>query len=394
MLVFSFPGQGSQRPGMGGPWVDHPSWELVDDASAAAGRDVARLLLEADQDELTITSNAQLATFTLSMVILDAIERTGLAPAAAAGHSLGEYSALVGVGALAFDQGVRLVAERGDAMAEAALDRPGTMAAVLGLDVDQVDVACRRADAEVWLANDNAPGQVVIAGDAAGVEAAGAIAKELGAKRVMGFPVGGAFHTPLMAPARIRLRKALAEARFADADIPVVANVDAQAHTAADEWASLLSAQLCSPVRWRQTLLELGSMGATHVVEVGPGAVLTGLAKRGLPGAAASAVSTPADVDALLESVAPAAGLAGHPALDEGEPLFARERLVVAPAAGAFSAAPGTTGEGARIEVGGLIGTVDGVEVRSPFRGTLQGILAAEDEQVAEGQPVAWLLAG
>jgi len=379
---------------MGSPWVDHPSWELVDDASAAAGRDIARLLLEAGQEELTITSNAQLATFTLSMVVLDAIERTGLAPAAAAGHSLGEYSALVAVGALAYEQGVSLVAERGDAMAEAASDRPGTMAAVLGLDVDQVDVACRRADAEVWIANDNAPGQVVIAGDAAGVDAAGIIAKELGAKRVMGFPVGGAFHTPLMAPARVRLRKALGDTRFSDADIPVVANVDAQSHTEAADWASLLSAQLCSPVRWRQTMSELGAMGATNLVEVGPGGVLTGLAKRGLPGVAAHAVATPADVDGLLKAMAPSAHLSDHPLLNDGEHLFVRERLVVSPAAGVFVPADGATAVGAAVDVGALLGTVNGVEVRSPFRGSLQGMLALDDERVTEGQPIAWLLAG
>jgi [acyl-carrier-protein] S-malonyltransferase len=394
VLVFTFPGQGSQRHGMGAPWVDHPSWELVDDAGEAAGRDIARLLLEADQDELTVTSNAQLATFTLSMVVLDAIERTGLAPAAAAGHSLGEYSALVAVGALPYDQGVRLVAERGDAMAEAALDRPGTMAAVLGLEVEQVDIACRRADAEVWIANDNAPGQVVIAGDAAGVEAAGVIAKELGAKRVMPFPVGGAFHTPLMAPARVRLRKALAETRFSPGDIPVVANVDAQVHTAAEDWPSLLSAQLCSPVRWRQTLSELGAMGVSQLVEVGPGGVLTGLAKRGLPGVSARSVATPADVDGLLEFMAPTAHLSDHPLLNDGEHLFVRERLVVSPAAGVFTPLPEVTGVGSMIVVGELLGTVNGVEVRSPFRGSLQGMLALDDERVTEGQPIAWLLAG
>ena len=276
------------------------------------------------------------------------------APAAVAGHSLGEYSALVAVGALPYDHGVRLVAERGDAMAEAAENRPGTMAAVLGLDVEHVDVACRRADADVWLANDNAPGQVVIAGDAAGVTRAGEIAKELGAKRVMGFPVGGAFHTPLMAPARDRLREALKAARFADADIPVIANVDAEVHQSAADWPQLLSAQLCSPVRWRQTMSELGAMGVTQLVEVGPGGVLTGLAKRGLPGVGAC-VSTPADVDGLLAAMAPIAHLSDHPLLNDGEHLFVRERLVVSPAAGVFVAAAEAAATGTVVEVGGLL---------------------------------------
>lgn len=394
MLVFTFPGQGSQRPGMGAPWTDHPSWELVTDATEAADRDVAYLLLEADQAELTQTRNAQLACFTLSMVVLDAIERTGLAPVAAAGHSLGEYSALVAVGALPFDDGVRLVAERGEAMQMAAEDRPGTMAAVLGLDVEQVWVACRRADAEVWVANDNAPGQVVIAGEAEGVARAGEIAKELGAKKIMAFPVGGAFHTPLMAGARTRLRKAIANCRFTDCEVPVVANVDATAHREAEDWPALLSAQLSSPVLWRQTLSEIGALGATHVVEVGPGGVLTGMAKRGLAGVTTLPVGTPEDVDKLLEAMAPTAHISSHPLLNDGEHLFVRERLVVAPAAGVFTPDPGAPGEGEPLLVGGLLGTVNGTDVRSPFAGSLQGMLAVGGERLVEGQPVAWLLAG
>ncbi len=394
MLVFTFPGQGSQRPGMGAPWIDHPSWELVTDATEAVDRDVARLLLEADQEELTQTRNAQLACFTLSMVVLDAIERTGLAPVAAAGHSLGEYSALVAVGALAFDDGVRLVAERGEAMQLAAEDRPGTMAAILGLDVEQCWVACRRADAEVWVANDNAPGQVVIAGDPDGVARAGEIARELGAKKVMGFPVGGAFHTPLMAPARTRLRKAIANCRFTDCEVPVVANVDATAHRQAEDWPALLSAQLGSPVLWRQTLSEIGALGATHVVEVGPGGVLTGMAKRALAGVTTLPVGTPEDVDKLLEAMAPTAHISAHPHLNDGEHLFVRERLVVAPAAGVFQPDPGAPTEGQPLQVGGLLGTVNGTDVRSPFAGALQGMLALGGERLVEGQPIAWLLAG
>ncbi len=394
MLVFTFPGQGSQRPGMGAPWIDHPSWELVADASDAVDRDVAALLLDADQEELTQTRNAQLACFTLSMVVLDAIERTGLAPVAAAGHSLGEYSALVAVGALAFDDGVRLVAERGEAMQLAAEDQPGTMAAVLGLDVEQCWAACRRADAEVWVANDNAPGQVVIAGDPDGVARASEIATELGAKKVMRFPVGGAFHTPLMAPARTRLRKAIANCRFTDCEVPVVANVDAATHRQAEDWPALLSAQLSSPVLWRQTLSELGAMGATHVVEVGPGGVLTGMAKRGLAGVTTLPVGTPEDVDKLLTAMAPTAHISSHPLLNDGEHLFVRERLVVAPAAGVFTPDRDVPGEGGQLQVGGLLGTVNGTEVRSPFAGALQGMLAVGGERVVDGQPIAWLLAG
>jgi [acyl-carrier-protein] S-malonyltransferase len=378
---------------MGSAWVDHPSWELVDDASRAADRDVAHLLLEADAEELRHTRNAQLSTFVLSMIVLDAVERLGIAPALAAGHSLGEYSALVAVGALSFEDGVRVVAERGEAMQGAAEENPGTMVAVLGLDDDQCDAACRRADGDAWVANYNAPNQVVVAGDADGVAAAGRVAKELGAKKVLPLPVGGAFHTPLMAPARQRLRKALATADFADCEVPVVANVDNAPHTSADEWSSLLSAQLCSPVRWRQSLLELGGMGATLIAELGSGGVLTGLTRRVLPGVKGVSVAVPADLDALVEVFAPTAHLRGGAGQQDGEHLYVHERLVVSPAAGVFVPDPAAPTEGGPIEVGGLLGRVGSAEVRSAFAGLLQGMLAVEGERVMTGEPIAWLRA-
>src|SRR5690606_30093572 len=191
-----------------------------------------------------------------------------IVPAAVAGHSLGEYTALVAAGALSFEDGARLVAARGDAMHDAGSRRAGTMAAVLGLDDDKVEVACARVDGDVWVANFNAPGQVVIAGSPDAIEAASAAAKELGAKRVMGLPVGGAFHTPFMAPARDRLRKALDLAEFREPEVPVHANVDALPHPDGGAWAGLLSAQLCSPVRWRQTLHQLDDAGVTTLVEL------------------------------------------------------------------------------------------------------------------------------
>ena len=169
MLAFTFPGQGSQRSGMGAAWVDHESWELVGEASEIVGRDVSALLLKADAEELKDTRNAQLTTFIMSLMVLDAVERLGIEPSFCAGHSLGEYTALVATGALRFDDGLRLVAERSSAMHEAGIAQPGTMAAVLGLDDEQVEVACRLADSDVWVANFNAPGQVVIAGSIEGV---------------------------------------------------------------------------------------------------------------------------------------------------------------------------------------------------------------------------------
>ncbi|MEZ5343418.1 MAG: ACP S-malonyltransferase [Acidimicrobiales bacterium] len=303
MLAFTFPGQGSQAQGMGRPWQDHPSWELVGEASEASGRDVDYLLLEAGDEELRETRNSQLATFVLSMVALDAVERTGVEPAYHAGHSLGEYSALTASGALAFDDAVRLVAERGNAMQAAADSHAGTMAAVLGLDDDKVEMACSRTAGDVWVANFNAPGQVIIAGDPTAIEAAASHAKELGAKRVMPIKVGGAFHTPFMSPARDRLRKAIDETEIRQPNRPVFANVDALPHDDADVWANLLAAQLTSPVRWRHTLEALDAAGVTTLVELGPGSALTGMAKRTLPHATKVSISSPDDIDALLESL-------------------------------------------------------------------------------------------
>ena len=388
MLAFLFPGQGSQRPGMGRPWVGHESWELVDEASAIAGRDVARLLLEADANELKDTRNAQLTTFVSSLMVLDAVERLGVEPSVCAGHSLGEYTALTANGSLGFDDGVRLVLERSDAMHEAGHQSPGVMSAVLGLDDDQVEIACRRADDQVWVANYNAPGQVVIAGAPEAVTKASQHAKDLGAKRVMALPVSGAFHTPFMTPARERLREAIAAARPRDSDVPIISNVDALSHQQGDEWSSLLSAQLCSPVRWKHSLLELSRQGVAGYVELGPGGVLTGMVKRTVDGSRSISVSTPEELDALLEWVSQVAPPVAT--VHEGEHLFVVERLVVAPAAGLFTPKPGLA-DGARIEVGSVLGHVGDVEVRSAFAGILQNFIAHSGERLAMREPVAWL---
>jgi [acyl-carrier-protein] S-malonyltransferase len=373
---------------MGRPWVDHESWELVEEASAVAERDVAALLLDADADELRDTRNAQLTTFVSSLMVLDAVERLGIEPSFCAGHSLGEYTALTATGALGFEDGVRLVAARADAMHEAGLAQPGTMAAVLGLDDDQVDVACRRADEDVWVANYNAPGQVVIAGSPEGVAAASTHAKDLGAKKVMPLQVSGAFHTPFMTSARNRLRAAIAEADPRDTEVPVVSNVDALPHHEGKEWASLLSAQLSSPVRWKQCLLELEELGVTDYAELGPGGVLSGMAKRTVAGARTISVATPEDLDKLIQWVTDESTSA--PVRLEGEHLFASERLVVSPAAGIFTPADGI-GDGTTIEVGTVLGHVGQHEVRSPFAGTLQSYIALATERVTARQPIAWL---
>ena len=388
MIVFMYPGQGSQQPGMGEAWTDHPSWELVAEASEVTDRDIARLLLTAGADELTETRNSQLSTFVMSMVTLDAVTRLGTEAAGHAGHSLGEYSALTASGVLDFGDAAALVAERGNAMQAAADEREGTMAAILGLDDDDVQIACSRAPGEVWLANHNAPGQAVIAGTPEAIDKAATIARELGAKRVMPLQVGGAFHTPFMAPARDRLTKAIDRTEFRDPQGTVVANVDGTAHSRGREWPDLLKAQLTSPVRWRQTLMTLDDAGFTTFVELGPGEVLGRLVKRTLKGTRPLSVAVPEDLDSLLEALATTPTRAATAI--EGEYLFATERLVVSPANGVFQAGEGITA-GAPVGVGHLIGRVGDHEVRSPFAGELMGILALEGERVTASQPIAWL---
>ncbi len=409
MLAFTFPGQGSQRSGMGRPWVDHPSWEVAGEASEIVERDLAALLLDAEMEELTATGNAQLATCVMSLVILDAVERLGLFPAACAGHSLGEYTALMASGALSLADGTRLVTERGRAMQIAGDERPGTMAALLGIGDDDAEAACQRAEDEVWVANYNAPGQVVIGGTATGVATACDRAKELGAKRILPIPVSGAFHTQLMLPARPLLRKMLDNVDFHSPEVPVVANVDARVHTDPGEWPGLLSAQLCSPVRWRQSLETLGGRGVTTVVELGPGGVLTGLVRRTVPDVRGVAVAVPDDLDKLMDAVGgldEVTATASH----QGEHLYTSERVIVSPAPGVFepdqglvalernalaeAAAPdsGQDGEpGSPLAVGDRVGTVGPNDVRTPFDGILVRWLAVRGERVVEGQPVAWI---
>jgi [acyl-carrier-protein] S-malonyltransferase len=288
---------------MGQPWRDTSSWSVVDHLSDVTGRDLAALLTDADADTLRATRNSQIATFTLSLVILDAARQAAqpiTGPTAIAGHSLGEYSALVAAGALTPEDGARLVTERGEAMQAAADASPGTMAAVLGLDPDGVAKACQATEG-AWVANDNAPGQIVIAGTPDGVAAASEKAQELGAKRVMPLPVGGAFHSPLMAPAQARLDAAIAAATFHNPTAPVVANVDAQPHTDLTEWPDLLSRQLTSPVRWRECLLQLKQLGAATFVELGPGTELSGMVKRTVDGATRANVATPDNLPGLSE---------------------------------------------------------------------------------------------
>jgi [acyl-carrier-protein] S-malonyltransferase len=396
---------------MGHAWVDHPSWEVAGEASEIAGRDLTALLLDAPMEELTRTANAQLATFVMSLVVLDAVERLGLTPGACAGHSLGEYTALVATGALSLADGTSLVIERGDAMQEAADARPGTMAALIGIADDDAEAACQRAESDVWVANYNAPGQVVIAGTEVGIALATGHAKELGARKVLPIPVSGAFHTPMMLPARTRLRERLETVTFHAPEVPVVANVDARVHTDAAEWPGLLSAQLCSPVRWRHSLEVLSGRGATLIIELGPGGVLTGMVRRATPDVRGVPVAAPDDLDKLMDTLSGSDEWSASGPDGQGEHLYTSERVVVSPAPGVFepavrlaalestalaeaNAAPGS-GEGAEpgslLAVGDQVGTVGLTDVRTPFDGILVRWLAVRGERVVEGQPVAWI---
>jgi [acyl-carrier-protein] S-malonyltransferase len=284
---------------MGVPWKGHPAWAVVERVSEASRRDVEGLLLDADADTLKATRNAQIAAFALALVAYEGARSSGLDAAAIgamAGHSLGEYTALVAAGSLTVEAGAGLVAARADAMQAAADVNPGTMAAVLGLEPDLVARACEEVEG-AWPANDNAPGQVVVAGTFDGVAAAGEAAKSLGAKRVMALPVGGAFHSPLMAPAQERLDSSLESVSFDRAKLDVVANVDAVGHR--DGWPALLSRQLVSPVRWRESLVTLAGQGITHFVELGPGSELSGMVKRTVEGSHRANVGTPDDLEML-----------------------------------------------------------------------------------------------
>ena len=282
-LGFVFPGQGAQYVGMLADVAGRHDAvrERFDQAADAIGLDLWRLASQGPEAELAATAVTQPALLTASVALWDVWRSEGgAAPTLLAGHSLGEYSALVCAGGLEFAAAVRLVHRRGQLMQQAVPRGEGAMAAVLGLDEQEVEAACAAADGLVSAANYNAPGQVVIAGGAAAVEQAAALCRERGAKRAVFLEVSGPFHCALMAPAREQLAEALAEAGVKRPEIPLVRNVDAAIATTAAEVEEGLLAQLSAPVRWRQCVERMREAGVTRLVECGPGKVLTGLAKR------------------------------------------------------------------------------------------------------------------
>ena len=281
-VAFVFPGQGSQYVGMGKDlWEQNEEARaLFEAADRILGFSLSQLCFEGPEEELKQTKNTQPAIFLHSVVCskLYTHERASMA----AGHSLGEYSALVHAGALTFEDGLRLVRLRGELMQQAGIDQPGTMAAVIGLTPPVVEKVCGEAAAAgiVQPANFNSPGQIVISGSVAGVRKAMELAKTQGAKLVKELTVSGAFHSPLMASAGDGLMKALQTTTIQDSVIPVFANVTAAPVQKAEEIKDLLHRQLTSPVRWEESVSNMAGAGAEEFVEVGPGKVLQGLVKR------------------------------------------------------------------------------------------------------------------
>ena len=305
MVGLLFPGQGSQYVGMGRDLAERypAAREIFERADDALGAALTTVMWEGPADELTATHNAQPAILTHSVAVHGLVaDRLGDV-AMAAGHSLGEFSAYVAAGTLRFEDAVRAVRRRGELMFESGEERPGTMAAVIGLDDDVVERICREAARgdDCVPANFNSPGQVVISGDRPAVARAMEAAKEAGARRVLPLNVSGAFHSPLMAVAESGLREHLADVRFDAPAFPVVSNVSAQPVSDPDEARRLLIEQLTSPVRWTASMRTMLGHGVDSFVELGPGRVLAGLMRRIQRDARVESLDTVEQVDSFLE---------------------------------------------------------------------------------------------
>ncbi|HMB53574.1 MAG TPA: ACP S-malonyltransferase [Thermoanaerobaculia bacterium] len=311
-LALVFPGQGAQKVGMGRDWADASpaARRTFEEADRALGEELSKLCWEGPEEELGLTANTQPAILTVSVAVARAVREAGidLAPVAVAGHSLGEYSALVAAGALPFADAVQLVRRRGELMQEAVAPGVGAMAAILALDAAEVAAAVSQAQSEaetgqmVAVANYNANGQTVISGHAAAVERAAELARERGARKVTMLDVSAPFHSPLMGPARAGMEPLLAAAPLFDAAVPVVVNIDAEAKIAADDLRDALARQIDGPVRWVESVEHMErEMGVEAFVEMGPGNVLTGMIRRIAEQAKPVAVSEPGHLEKLGE---------------------------------------------------------------------------------------------
>lgn len=305
MIVFQCPGQGSQTVGMGAALADaYPvARETFAEADEVLGIDLSTICWEGPQEKLTETDNAQPALLAHSIAVARVLAERGIRPGAAAGHSLGEFSAHVVAGSLSFADGLRLVRARGEAMAAAGRERSGAMAALLGIGGDDVTALCEgvREEGEILVpANYNAPGQVVVSGSVDAVRRAVERAAEFGARRAVELDVSGAFHSPLVQPAADALQEALDEVEISSAAVPVVANVDGEAIREPDAIRTRLLAQLTAPVRWVACVRRLRDLGGTRFVEPGPGNVLTGLLRRIDRGLEGHPVGGPDQIEELV----------------------------------------------------------------------------------------------
>ncbi|HEY9116254.1 MAG TPA: ACP S-malonyltransferase [Roseivirga sp.] len=280
MKAYVFPGQGAQFPGMAKDLYESSEEAkiLLERANQILGFRITDIMFNGTDDELKQTKVTQPAIF-LHSVVLAKISNN-FNPDMVAGHSLGEFSALVASGVLSFEDGLKLVSQRAMAMQKACEINPSTMAAILGLEDEVVEEICEGIDEVVVAANYNCPGQLVISGSHKGIELACEAAKEAGAKRALPLPVGGAFHSPLMEPAREELEKAIDNTVFSEGICPIYQNVTAKASTDINEIKENLKIQLTAPVRWTQSVQAMVADGATHFVESGPGKVLQGLVKK------------------------------------------------------------------------------------------------------------------
>ena len=306
-IAFMFPGQGSQAVGMGRAFSETSgaAKRIFEEANDALGFDLRRVMFEGPEADLALTANTQPAVLTASVAAAAACAERGLTPALAAGHSLGEYSALVVAGALSLADAVRVVRRRGELMQEAVPVGTGAMAAIMGVGADVVEQVCAEAGQGqvVEIANVNSEQQIVIAGHRTAVERAVALVKERGGRKSVLLPVSAPFHCSLMAPAAEGLAVELSKVSVSDPTIPVVRNVDGNVTRRAADVVPFLLRQVASPVRWTACVQRLAAEGATAFVEVGPGRVLSGLAKRIVEDARAAAVEDPAGLDKALAAL-------------------------------------------------------------------------------------------